>query len=289
MKKTFVLAFGLPALLAMLFIACTQPTNDDCCTWPTNDDGGKTGTDKAALTTAISNAENALATAAVNEAFNPSDVYEWVTAYISSSNKVACQATIDAAKTVSDNATTTQAEINTAVSNLTAAIAGKIKAGTKVGIIGAVGPAGGIIFYVDAADAYPGWKYLEAAPADLAGMYKWASTSYIAISISGTEAAIGKGRANTAAILARDADAPAAKACADYEYGGYSDWFLPSKDALNERYLNRASIGGFNTSDYFWTSSENRNDLAWAQTFFDGAPSEYGKNLTRFVRAVRAF
>ncbi|MDR1105403.1 MAG: Ig-like domain-containing protein, partial [Treponema sp.] len=30
--------------------------------------------------------------------------------------------------------------------------------------IGDAGPAGGIIFYVDSADTYPLWKYLEAAP-----------------------------------------------------------------------------------------------------------------------------
>ncbi|MDR1288456.1 MAG: Ig-like domain-containing protein, partial [Treponema sp.] len=38
--------------------------------------------------------------------------------------------------------------------------------------IGDFGPAGGIIFYVDSADTYPLWKYLEAAPADL-GTREW--------------------------------------------------------------------------------------------------------------------
>jgi len=285
MKKTLVLAFGL---LAMLFIACTQPTNDDCCTWPTNNDSGKTGTNKATLTAAISNAENTLAAATVNEAFVPSDVYEWV-AYISSSNKATCQATIDAAQTVSDNVAATQAEIDTAVSNLAAIFAGKIKAGTKVGIIGAIGPAGGIIFYVDVPDAYPGWKYLEAAPADLTEQYAWASTSYINTSIPDTETAIGRGRANTAVILAKDAAAPAAKACADYEYGGYGDWFLPSKDELNAMYTNRTSIGGFIGGGYSWSSSEYNNSQALDRVFDADTQGHGGKEYGEWVRPARAF
>jgi len=41
--------------------------------------------------------------------------------------------------------------------------------------------------------------------------------------IDGTSTAIGTGRKNTAIILAKDATAPAAKACKDYISGGKTD------------------------------------------------------------------
>ena len=54
---------------------------------------------------------------------------------------------------------------------------------------------------------------------------------------------IGTGKANTAAILAVNVIAPAAKACNDYNGGGKSDWFLPSRDELNEMYKVKTRLG----------------------------------------------
>ena len=51
--------------------------------------------------------------------------------------------------------------------------------------------------------------------------------------------------------------------------GGYSDWYVPSKDELNKLYVNQAAIGGF-TSDRYWSSSESAADGAWHEGFNDG-------------------
>jgi hypothetical protein len=68
----------------------------------------------------------------------------------------------------------------------------------------------------------------------------------------------------------------------------YGDWFLPSKGELNRMYVNRVAIGGFST-DYYWSSSEDTNDAAWAQTFGNGNQLNAGKTSTNYVRPVRAF
>lgn len=86
----------------------------------------------------------------------------------------------------------------------------------------------------------------------------------------------------------------AVQLCNDLVLGGYSDWYLPSKDELNKLYLNKTAVGGFVTignSSHYWSSTEksagNRN--AWNQHFSDGAQHDHSKNSTFYVRAVRAF
>jgi hypothetical protein len=276
--------------------AATQSEIDNAVSTLAAAIGGKikTGTmptqvNKTALAAAISDAEAAITAAVVNEVADPSTVWDTVTAYISASDKIAYQTAVVAAQTVNNNTAATQTEVDNAVSTLSTAIAGKIKAGTKLGAIGDTGPAGGKIFYVDAADAYPGWKYLEAAPVDISETKKWASTAYESTDISGTATAIGSGAVNTTTILATDADAPAAKACDDYVSGAYDDWFLPSKDELNAMYTNRESIGGFG-SGYYWSSSQSSTINSWDQRFTNGNQYDDRKFVTAYsVRAVRAF
>jgi hypothetical protein len=162
--------------------------------------------------------------------------------------------------------------------------------------IGDTGPGGGIVFY-DKGSTSDGWRYLEAAPTDASGTYAWASSEYInnplpAGQIGGV---IGTGKANTAAILAFDSDAPAAKACKDYSSNGKTDWFLPSWRELKEMYQQRATIGigSFTTADSYWSSTqviEPNNNQAGCLRFDD---PEHDTNKTKEnqlrVRPVRAF
>jgi hypothetical protein len=71
--------------------------------------------------------------------------------------------------------------------------------------------------------------------------------------------------------------------------GGYSDWYLPSKDELNQLYINKVAIGGF-ADGYYWSSTELNNYGAWRQLFYNGYQSNYfNKDASSYVRAVRAF
>ncbi len=155
--------------------------------------------------------------------------------------------------------------------------------------IGSTGPAGGIVFY-DKGSITDEWRYLEAAPSDLPGTYKWGDTT---TSVT-TGEAIGTGESNTGAIIvamdgAGFTEDYAAKACADFIFGEMNDWFLPSKDELNELYKQKTSVGGFQSS-YYWSSSEHSAAQASRQLLFSGGTqSTADKSEVRPVRAVRAF
>jgi hypothetical protein len=111
------------------------------------------------------------------------------------------------------------------------------------------------------------------------------------------------GSANTDAIIARmnagsvASSDYAAGAARGYTGGGYTDWFLPSKDELNAMYLYKASIPpeltaayGFASGDY-WSSSQFNANSAWIQWFGVGGDQFNGnKNATsQRVRPIRAF
>jgi len=166
--------------------------------------------------------------------------------------------------------------------------------------VGITGPAGGKIFYVSASgftvsdeESFTAY-YLEAALLDV-GSYAWASSSYLLRAVPGTGTIIGTGKANTAAILAFDADAPAARAIKNYRQGtgGKDDWFLPSKDELNELYKQRNYLSI--SSGFFWSSSQEEDALGfsvWRQDFKNGNQYYTGVNTKSNaynVRAVRAF
>ena len=169
--------------------------------------------------------------------------------------------------------------------------------------IGDIGPGGGIVFYRNAegftmTDDNSAVYYLEAAPENQGAAMQWASPDFIdsnyggsAIGvwteIAGIETAIGTGRKNTDLILAADESAPAASVCKNYNGGGKDDWFLPSKDELNELYNQRSHVGI--TAGYFWTSSQVSDDWAFGMNFAYGTTLNQQKNVNGFPRAVRAF
>jgi hypothetical protein len=132
---------------------------------------------------------------------------------------------------------------------------------------------------------------LIAAPSDQSTGIQWYNGSSITTGATGM--ALGTGMANTNAIVtAQGAGSYAAKLCADLVLNGYSDWYLPSRDELNKLYINRSSIGGFNTttSGNYWSSSETAAIYAWNVHFSSGFNDVGGgKSFAGYVRAVRAF
>jgi len=153
--------------------------------------------------------------------------------------------------------------------------------------IGDTGPSGGIVIY-DKGSVSDGWRYLEAAPANQATSVRWSSTNIDVTGATGT--AIGTGKANTAAIIAAhtgDTANNAAKAAAAYIGGGKNDWFLPSKDELNEMYKVRTHLGI--SSGWFWSSSQSNDNYVWIQNFGNGLQGYNGEGNNYGVRAVRAF
>lgn len=76
-------------------------------------------------------------------------------------------------------------------------------------------------------------------------------------------------------------------ACHNLVSNGYSDWFLPDREQLNQLYLQRDAVGGF-VDDIYWSSTECDADYVWTRGFGDGSQNGYGKDFSGHVRAVRA-
>ena len=165
--------------------------------------------------------------------------------------------------------------------------------------VGDSGPAGGIVFY-DKGSYSDDWRYLEAAKSDQATSVEWGGYG---TSVGGTSTDIGNGKANTEKIVKALGDGNytsddgsvvelngnyPAKICDDLVLGGHDDWFLPSKDELNELYKQRTIVGGF-ASDFYWSSSEYSADYAWGQYFGSGYQGYIHKDGGVRIRAVRAF
>jgi hypothetical protein len=186
-------------------------------------------------------------------------------------------------------------------------------------VLGATGPGGGIVFYVNET-ATTGARYMEAAPNTWSGVgadprIAW-GTGVVVSTVNcsnyditaSVDTAIGTGLANTTAITiaCTAAQAPAAWAAWNYTGGGLAtgSWFLPSQLELNQlcRYASSqvfdaaettctgspTPIGGF-AADRYWSSSQNDADRAWNQYFDNGIQLNNDKRYTLFVRPVRAF
>ena len=82
----------------------------------------------------------------------------------------------------------------------------------------------------------------------------------------------------------------AAKLCADYEYDGYDDWFLPSKEELNILYQNKALFDNL-ADQIYWSSTEYDMGRAWVQDFTSGDQhlDNTSDRASVHTRAVRKF
>ena len=134
---------------------------------------------------------------------------------------------------------------------------------------------------------------------------KWANTS---VATGATDTSIGKGSYNTDLIINSQGATQtgyAAVLAKSYNGGGYTDWFLPSRNELDEVWKNRSIIdstanannGSSFDSSWYWSSTEDSSNPAawsWYQLFMisnwaDGAQNFTVKyNLVK-ARAIRAF
>ncbi len=179
--------------------------------------------------------------------------------------------------------------------------------------IGDVGPAGGTVFYVNpnyvkgSTDEATNWHYLEAAPHDLDKIYifgyyrdgeKGANRQVL------TKRKAGTGKSNTFALIktmgdrayskpsGSDMEEYAALACTAYKCGGFTDWFLPSRDELDLMYINLKKAGKGNMTDNtYWSSTEHFESNAWSQYFYNGQKDGTWKKRSDklYVRPIRSF
>lgn len=153
--------------------------------------------------------------------------------------------------------------------------------------IGDVGPGGGIVFITPSTTGNSTGQYFEVAPFvdfDDTTRAVWCDAKTL-LGVSGTR--IGTGASNTA-LAATACSSGANSLSAKYANDGASDWFLPSKDELNEMYKNIDIIGGFSIVNY-WSSSENDASLAVAQGFGPGNENFNIKDDMLYFRPVRSF
>lgn len=147
---------------------------------------------------------------------------------------------------------------------------------------------GGIVFYIDES----GQHGLVAAMEDI-GPFAWGCQE---INISNSnEQLIGTGLQNSLNILAQCSETLIASSEAlGFESEGYTDWFLPSFDEIQEMYFaigqgaSNGNKGGFSNS-WYWTSSQANEDIAWSFSFSNGTTFNLFKTSTLMIRPIRSF
>jgi len=250
------------------------------------------------------------------------------------------QGVLSAPATNNVTVSVTRAPTTTTTVASTCAIGGSCTVGVDTG------PGGGIVFYYSAtaftstgSTCNTNCHYLEAAPSDQSSGIVWATTDEMCWNsesnnnncqefsiyspydlpnqIDSRTAAtdIGKGMSNTNKthmLITGTGQAPASSYAAGiawaYINNSKTDWFLPSKDELNElcKYAkntgqavgggiecaggSRAELRGFSAANY-WSSSEmiDNFDSAWYQNFSIGYQSDGMKVNAMYVRPIRAF
>ena len=159
----------------------------------------------------------------------------------------------------------------------------EIKVGSSIG--------GGVVAYILKAGD-PGYVAGEthgiiAAPKDLGkaiyGCYG---------SVIGTSDSLGKGLANTLAIIKNCKDtSSAAYKCYNYAVNGYDDWYLPSTQEMNLMLANAATIGGFLNETYMGSSEfQTAGPGVYVWKFECCYGTSYGFKTELFnIRPVRSF
>ena len=186
-----------------------------------------------------------------------------------------------------------------------------LHAKTAEGIIGAdtkhyIGElyGGGIVFWVTP-DGQHG-LIVSLDDLDEGNGIAWSNMTDVEIGPSAQS--MTDGASNTAAIIAQEGHTSgAAKLCADYSGGGFTDWYLPSnrelyllasQDILIDNLLD--NDGDSNTNGFsqewilpiygsYWSSTESYDKGAYGYYFNFGNSGSSSKDNTFKVRAIRAF
>ena len=176
--------------------------------------------------------------------------------------------------------------------------------------LGAIGPGGGLIFFIDSAGEYQDFDYLEAAPTDGAGSVPWVTgmlycgegnlnctTNYVS-SVSATRElqAVGTGLRGTLRVVRRGDRAGinrasyAAGVASSYSTATAADWYLPSYDELVKMYQNLHQLGLGSFTNNIYASSSESTDLNVSNIYFtNGAWASTLKTVETSVRPIRSF
>ncbi len=155
---------------------------------------------------------------------------------------------------------------------------------------------GGLVFYIFQSGD-PGYVAGEthgliASPSDQAIYTDWKNNGGFTDIATGT--GIGTGLANTNAIISSHGSSAsyAAGFARAYNGGGYTDWYLPSRDELYKMHI---SIGqGANniaqlTRETYWSSSQSDSYQAYYMFAQNGNITTVWKDWGKAVRAIRTF
>ena len=147
---------------------------------------------------------------------------------------------------------------------------------------------GGLFVFEDS-----GYAYISAA-ADQATDAPWGCEG-TAIQQDPNASEIGYGQLNTADIIGGCATSGiSARICDELTLNGYSDWFLPSEQELEQMYL-LLKLNGFGNfaNQRYWSSTQDSSDpanKATAMDFNNGSFHAHQKSQTnRHTRAMRRF
>jgi hypothetical protein len=158
--------------------------------------------------------------------------------------------------------------------------------------VGDLGPADGIIVYVN--NSFDDdWWYLEVAvPSSIRGIAEPQAPWLESPQSMGDQLSsfIGKGLENTQYLVTfaeqRGIRGTAAQVAHEYEQYGYDDWFLASIDELMLVYQARELIPGLAGS--YWSSSSNNTD-AWLQDMDGGSQFAVSQMFPVKILPMRRF
>lgn len=123
--------------------------------------------------------------------------------------------------------------------------------------------------------------YFNVYPVDNSLSSTWGITGLFCNAVSDYN-----GLSNTQ-LISSMASSSAAKICANLNALGYSDWYLPSRNELNQIYENKHLFPAENFGLTYWSSTEFNDQRAYSQNFSVGETSIVAKSSHHRVRCIR--